>query len=186
MRDALASVLLRYPAAAVRRFRTLYWRALGARFGRGCWVNSIEIPRSPWDVWLGDEVALDRGVILLATGPRGNSPRIKIHDRCYINRYTMIDASNEIEIGADCMIGPFCYITDHDHGTRTESRIADQPLVGKPTRVGRDVWIGAGAMVLKGVTIGDQAIVAAGAVVTRDVEPRATVAGVPARAVATR
>jgi maltose O-acetyltransferase len=186
MRDAAASALLRYPGAALRRCRALYWQALGASVGKGCWLGAIEIPRSPWDVWLGDEVALDRGVILLATGPRTATPRIRIHDRCYVNRYTMIDASSEIEIGQDCMIGPFCYITDHDHGVGLEQRVADQPLVAKPTRIGRDVWIGASAVILKGVQVGDQAIIAAGAVVTKNVESQVTVAGVPARPLARR
>lgn len=186
MREAAANALLRYPAAAMRRVRTLYWRALGARIGKACWINAIEIPRAPWDIWLGDEVGLDRGVILLSVGPRDATPRIVIRDRCYINRHTMIDASERIEIGEDCMIGPFCYITDHDHGVDVDSRIADQPLVGQPTRIGRDVWIGAGAVILKGVSVGDRAVIAAGAVVTKSVEPRATVAGVPARPIARR
>jgi acetyltransferase-like isoleucine patch superfamily enzyme len=98
----------------------------------------------------------------------------------------MIDASEEILIGEDCMIGPFCYITDHDHGVGTQGRVADQPLVSKPTRIGRDVWIGAGAVILKGVNVGEQAIIAAGAVVTKNVEARAIVAGVPARSIGRR
>lgn len=54
-------------------------------------------------------------------------------------------------------------------------------LVVKPVHIGRNVWIGAGASILPGVTIGENAIVAAGAVVTRDVEPNMIVGGVPAR-----
>jgi acetyltransferase-like isoleucine patch superfamily enzyme len=56
-------------------------------------------------------------------------------------------------------------------------------VTAAPIVVGRNVWIGAGATVLQGVTIGDDAVVAAGAVVTRDVPPRVLVAGVPARVV---
>ncbi len=52
---------------------------------------------------------------------------------------------------------------------------------GKPVRVGRNVWIGGGAILLPGVTIGDDAIIGAGSVVTRDVAKGATVAGNPAR-----
>ena len=54
-------------------------------------------------------------------------------------------------------------------------------LIPAPIRIGNDVWIGANATVLPGVTIGDGAVVAAGAVVTRDVEPLTVVGGVPAR-----
>ena len=186
MREIVANAVLRYPGAARRRIRNLYWRALGARIGRGCWLSAIEIPRSPWDIWLGEEVALDRGVILLATGPRRKVPRIRIEKRCYVNRYTMVDATEEIVIGEDCMIGPFCYITDHDHGTESTGRVADQELVSKPTHIGRDVWLGAGAVVLKGVSLGDRVIVAAGAVVTRSVDAGTIVGGVPARPIGRR
>ncbi|MBJ7326566.1 MAG: hypothetical protein JHC52_04385 [Chthoniobacterales bacterium] len=59
--------------------------------------------------------------------------------------------------------------------------IRDVPDELLPTKIGRDVWIGANAVILGGVTIGDGAVVAAGAVVTKDVEAGAVVAGVPAR-----
>jgi acetyltransferase-like isoleucine patch superfamily enzyme len=55
-----------------------------------------------------------------------------------------------------------------------------------PAKIGRDVWIGANAVILGGVTIGDGAVIAAGAVVNRDVEAGAVVAGVPAREVRRR
>ena len=85
-----------------------------------------------------------------------------------------------ISIGAECMIGPYCYITDHDHGAG-DGPISAQALVEAPVNVGNNVWIGAHAVILKGVSIGDNAIVGAGAVVTTDVGPGERVAGVPAR-----
>ena len=84
------------------------------------------------------------------------------------------------------MIGPSCYVTDHDHGMSAGQNIALQPLRSAPTRIGNDVWIGAGAIVLKGVTIGDGAVIAAGAVVTKNVPAGAIVAGVPASTVGAR
>jgi acetyltransferase-like isoleucine patch superfamily enzyme len=101
--------------------------------------------------------------------------------RTYINRYTILDASLSLVIGEDCMIGPNCYLTDHDHGVMPGQRPSSQSLVSVPTRLGDRVWIGANAVILKGVTIGDDAVVAAGAVVTKDVAPGVTVGGVPAR-----
>jgi chloramphenicol O-acetyltransferase type B len=59
-------------------------------------------------------------------------------------------------------------------------------MVGAPVTIGNDVWIGARVIVLPGVQIGDQAIVGAGAVVTKDVEPLAIVAGNPARVIRLR
>jgi maltose O-acetyltransferase len=62
-----------------------------------------------------------------------------------------------------------------------ESHKPQQPLVSSAIRIGDNVWIGAGAIILKGVTIGDGAVIGAGAVVTHSVSPDAKVAGVPAR-----
>jgi acetyltransferase-like isoleucine patch superfamily enzyme len=98
----------------------------------------------------------------------------------------MIDASERIEIGENSMIGPFCYITDHDHGGELTVPVNQQPLISKPVRIGRDVWLGAHVCVLKGVTIGDGAVIGAGAVVTRDIPALAKVAGIPAREIGVR
>ena len=153
----------------------------GVQLGSRCWIQSIEIPRNPWDIVLGDEVALDEHVVLVTSGRRQPVPRIRIGNCTYINRFTMVDASDSIVVGERCMIGPFCYITDHDHGMRLGEDVRSQHLESAKTQIGNDVWIGAGVMVLKGVTIGDGAVVGAGAVVTKDVACGAVVAGVPAR-----
>lgn len=154
--------------------------------GPGCWIQDVMIPRNPWDIKLGSGVMLDRHVVLLTTGRQRRSPRICIQDRVYVNRFTVVDATERIEIGPNTMIGPNCYITDHDHGTAAEDRVGDQPFVNEPVDVGTDVWIGAGAIVLKGVEIGDHAIVAAGAVVTKSVPSYGVVAGVPAQVIRVR
>jgi maltose O-acetyltransferase len=104
-----------------------------------------------------------------------------IGSRTYVNRFTMFDASEDIEVGQDCLIGPFCYLTDHDHGTAPSGLFSEQPLLSSALRIGNNVWIGAGVTVLKGVTIGANAVIGAGAVVTRDVASGAKVAGVPAQ-----
>src|SRR5947208_633749 len=91
MGKALERFALQYPRAIASRLRRLYWRALGASIGRGCVLADVDLPRCLGDIWLGDEVSLDRGVVLLAVGPCTGAARIVVHDRCYINRYTMID-----------------------------------------------------------------------------------------------
>lgn len=84
------------------------------------------------------------------------------------------------------MIGPFCYITDHDHGMERGIPIKDQPLVGSAVVIEDDVWIGAHVTVLKGIRVGSGAVVGAGAVVTRDVPTGAIVAGIPAKVIGYR
>ena len=170
----------------LRRLRRQWLRLRGVQLGQRCWIQSVEIPRNPWDIALGDEVALDNQVTLLTTGARQATPRIRIGSRTYINRFTLLDASDSIVVGERCMIGPHCYVTDHDHGTSSGAGIATQPLNSSATSIGDDVWIGAGAIVLKGVSIGGGAVVGAGAVVIHDVPAGAVVVGVPARAVGNR
>ncbi len=93
----------------------------------------------------------------------------------YANVGLSIACFERIEIGADAAIGEDVMIRDSDNHI-----IDPQRPITRPVRIGNNVWIGSRAMVLKGVTIGDGAVVAAGAVVTRDVPPRSLVAGVPA------
>ena len=119
---------------------------------------------------------LDRGVVLLISGESRGSEKIVIGQTAYLNRSTMIDASERIEIGEGAMIGPFCYITDHDHAIGS----ADD-LVSKPTRIGERCWLGAHVTVLKGVTIGDSTVVGAGSVVTKSLPARVVAVGNPAR-----
>jgi maltose O-acetyltransferase len=87
-----------------------------------------------------------------------------------------------VEIGALTQIGPGVQILAADHPRDPGLRRTGLEN-GRPVRIGANVWIGGGALVLPGVTIGDDAIVGSGAVVTRDVAPGATVVGNPARVV---
>ena len=184
--DDLVNRLIRYPGAIASRIRIMRLRLLGVRLGRKCWIRRIHVPRNPWDIVIDDMVALDDEVVLLTTGARNAGPRLRIGRSTYVNRFTMFDASVSISIGAQCMIGPYCYITDHDHGAGEQGPISAQALVEAPVKVGNNVWIGAHAVILKGVSIGDNAVIGAGAVVTTDVGPGERVAGVPARGIDAR
>jgi len=94
----------------------------------------------------------------------------------FINSAAHLVCVSGITIGEDAAIGSYVLITDSDfHGISPSSRPRTQPIT-----IGDHVWIGMRATILKGVTIGDGAIVAAGSVVTRDVEPDTLVAGSPA------
>lgn len=93
-----------------------------------------------------------------------------------------------VSMGAYTMLGPSVKIIGNDH----IFNIPGTPIIFsgrpdfKPTNIGRDVWIGANAVIISGTTIGDGAVVAAGAVVTKDVEPFCVVAGIPARVIKKR
>jgi acetyltransferase-like isoleucine patch superfamily enzyme len=107
--------------------------------------------------------------------------RITIGNYALITPGVRISASDSIEIGDNCMIASGAYITDSDwHGIYDRIERNPEPA---PIRIGNNVWIGDGALVLKGVTIGDNSIVGARAVVVRDVPANVVVAGNPARVV---
>jgi len=161
------------------RFRNVWFRAMGVRLGGYVWMRNISIPRQWADITLERDTALDDGVILLCSGAEKRD-KLVIRQGTYINRYTMIDAHERVEIGRNCMIGPQCYITDGNHGRAPGVPVKNQKMEAKPVIIGDDVWLGAGVIVLPGVSIGQSAVIGAGAVVTKDVPADSVYAGVPA------
>lgn len=168
------------------RWRNFYYRALGVKLNGYVWLREIEIPRNYADIKIEANCALDRGVTLLCGGKPSAQPKIFIGADTYINRYSFIDAISSIKIGRDCAIASNCYITDHDHGLDLRFAPLKQPMVAQVTKIGDRVWLGANVTVLKGVTIGDDAIIGAGSVVTKDIPPRSIAVGVPAQVIKNR
>ena len=107
---------------------------------------------------------------------------IKIGKDVFVNSGCCFQDQGGVTLGDGCLVGHNVVFATLDHDKRPERR---GDMTAAPIVVGNDVWIGAHATILKGVTIGDGAIVAAGAVVTRDVPPNTIAAGVPARVVKT-
>lgn len=105
---------------------------------------------------------------------------ITLGDSVYFNAGCTILDSAPVRIGARTMFGPGVQIYCAEHAKDPKMRF-DGLEVAKPVTIGEDVWIGGGAIILAGATIGDRAIVGAGSVVTRDVPADAVVVGNPAR-----
>jgi maltose O-acetyltransferase len=105
---------------------------------------------------------------------------IRIGAGAFLNFNCVVLDVVTVTIGDDTQIGPAVQILTADHPREPAQRRTGLEL-GRPVIIGRNVWIGAAALILPGVTIGDDAIVGAGAVVTRAVAAGATVAGNPAR-----
>lgn len=93
---------------------------------------------------------------------------ISLGDNCFINRNCMIVAHESISIGDGTTVGPGTYIYDHDHDGNGGYTTA-------PVTIGKNVWIGAGCIILKGVSLGDGSVIGAGSVITKRVPPNAVV-----------
>lgn len=104
--------------------------------------------------------------------------RMRFGDRCFVNSGVVLNSVLEIVVEDDVAIANEAYITDtNSHGTE------GRPPKVEPVRIGRGSWVGARAIILPGVTIGPRCVVAAGAVVSRDVPADSLVAGNPAQVV---
>ncbi len=98
-----------------------------------------------------------------------------------------ISAFQHVTIGRECILADRVMLIDFDHGvTEVERPIRLQGIYKRDVNVGHNVWIGYGACVLRGVTVGDNSIVGTNAVLTRDVPDNAVVGGVPARVIRMR
>lgn len=165
------------------RCRAGWLRIRGAGVGRKVRIGPRCRITLPAGVRLGARCWLEADVWLKLTDP---AAKVELGDHVFFSRNCHVNARQRISIGAHCLFGPGCVIVDHNHGMTSGARIDEQPCVSKPIRIGNDVWCGAGAAVLAGVTIGDGAAIGAGAVVTRDVPSMAIVAGNPARIIRMR
>ncbi len=163
-------------AARVAAVRGRLFRRHTHRCGRSPFVaGKVHLLReADTQLVLGDYVYLFDDVRL---GLRAAGATISIGDETYLSYRSEVSSVAKVTIGQRCAIGPEVVVRDND-----EHWLAGRPM-SAPVTIGDDVWICARAMILKGVTIGNGAVVAAGAVVTADVPPRTLVAGVPAKVI---
>jgi acetyltransferase-like isoleucine patch superfamily enzyme len=194
-------------AVAVRYRERVNWLSLSMRVPRTA--------RLPWDVRLsgehfriGEHTRLEVGVVLQAGSRQRPAEVVSIGDHCSIRSNAQIYAlGGAVTIGDHCSLNPFCVL----YGTgglvignrvriaahtvivaamhrfdRRDVPIMDQGSDARGIVIEDDVWIGTGARILDGVRVGTGAIVAAGAVVVRDVPPFAIVGGVPAKTIRER
>ena len=130
---------------------------------------------------LGKRVHIFEEVLLL------EADHILIGKNTFINTRTIIQGGAGVEIGENVLIGPEVIIMSTNHGYRERDRIIQyQGFKSEKVVIKDDVWIGARSIVLPGVTIGEGAVIAAGTVVTKDVEKYTVVGGNPATLLASR
>ena len=112
---------------------------------------------------------------------------ISIGAKTVMGQECTVSAYQHVSIGRECVIADRVMLIDFDHGvTEVERPIRLQGIYKRDVHVGNNVWIGYGACILRGVTVGDNAIIGTNAVVTKDVPANAVVGGVPARVIRMR
>jgi len=121
-------------------------------------------------------------------GEQQFTPSIIIGNHCSIGEYNHITACNKVTIGDGLLTGRFVYIGDNAHGGLSWEESSVPPINRQlrskgEVKIGNNVWIGDKATILAGVTIGDNVIVAANAVVTKSVASNCVVAGIPAKVI---
>lgn len=110
------------------------------------------------------------------------SGKLLIGDGSNIGDFTIIDLVEDVKIGKQVAVGPNCTLYTHDHEYRDKNLPAWKGgIVSNPINIGDGAWIGSGVTILPGITIGERCVVAAGSVVTKDLEGGSIYGGVPAK-----
>lgn len=172
--------LLTAPRGIASRFRILFYRLLGLKAGQRNRFESARCRRLA-QIEIGSYNAFDSGCCLWPIAADDNQVRIRIGNNNYFNRNVMIDACGYVEIGDENMFGPDIYITDSNHTFGPGIAPHTQPMQIGYVKIGSRCWIGAKAVILKDVELGDGCVVAAGAVVTKCFPANSLIGGVPAK-----
>jgi acetyltransferase-like isoleucine patch superfamily enzyme len=142
-------------------------------------INDADTIRALFSELIGKEV--DESFLLLPPFYTAGGNEIRVGRRVFVNQNCTFYDLGGLDIADDVMIGPNVSLLTAGHPLEPSQRRA--VTIGKPIAIERNVWIAAGATIIGGVTVGENAVVAAGAVVTRDVPPNTLVGGVPARVI---
>jgi acetyltransferase-like isoleucine patch superfamily enzyme len=171
--------------ALSRRWRLIVARRRfsRARFGARCDIRRGLHLRmgNRARIEFGPECVLDRDMTVECEGT------LRVGARTIFGHHCTLAASESVIIGEDCLIAEMVSIRDHDHRfDALEIPIRDQGESVQRVEIGRNVWLASKVTVTKGVSIGDNAIVGANAVVTKDIPANAVAVGIPARVIRMR
>lgn len=115
----------------------------------------------PWDL------SFRKNFSLMIRSEKDNA--LIVGNHCFFNNGCSINIHDEIQIGDFCIFGENVSIYDHDHGFRGDGPFNQQPLVADPIMIDDNCWIGTGCVILRGIHIGANSVVAANTVVTKDI-----------------
>ena len=145
-----------------RRLEIKIERGAEVRFGRFTWIGD------------GSKIRCHEGLV-------------EIGEKTVMGQECTISAYRQVRIGEQCVIADRAMFIDFDHGVvEVERPIRLQGIYMRDVEVGSNVWIGYGACILRGVRVGDNSVIGANSVVTKDVPANAVIGGIPARVIRMR
>ena len=186
---------------------TLILRIKGVHVGRGFYIEGIpylKIRGRHDNIRFGDNVKIfghidlrnrENGKIIIGNDVEidndcrfvaANDATLELKDKCFIGPYCVFNAGSNITLGSYTISGGFIHIQSSNHGMARNEKIWLQPHNYGPVIIGEDVWLGGGCTVLQGVTVENGGVIAAKAVVTKNVPAYTIVAGIPAAKIGER
>jgi acetyltransferase-like isoleucine patch superfamily enzyme len=159
------------------------FQARCAAFGSSVKIEGLPYVNGPVEIHIGDDVRMGGGVNILSSGLL-DAPQFILKDRSAVGWNTTISVSREVLIEEDVIVSYDCHISDGDgHPREADRRAAGKapaPEDVRPVRICRYAWIGNGSYVMKGVTIGEGAVISANSVVISNIPPYSLAMGNPA------
>jgi acetyltransferase-like isoleucine patch superfamily enzyme len=205
--ELLVSMGMPLPGAIGLAFRRLTWPLVFERSGRNViWGRNVVV-RHPGKMRIGDAVLIDDDCFFDAKGSSdggfrvgdgvlisrgcivsGKGGNLEIGPRVNIGAYCQIWSMGGLSIGADTRLAGKCYVGGggYDPDGPTDVPMSEQAVVPGAIEIGSDCWLGAGVVVLPGVTVGHGSVIGAGSVVTRDIPAYSVAVGAPARVIRRR
>lgn len=152
--------------------------------GKGCFLRKVDIviKGNANKIVLGDRVRFFEGGALVV---EGDGCLIEIEEACTFHNvsFAATEQASKIQVGSDCMFSANISVKNGDSHSILDRVTGKRLNYTRDVYIGRHVWVGPSAVILKGVTVGNHAVIAASALVTKDVPNNAIVAGNPARIV---
>jgi len=160
--------------------RKLRFGLQGMRVGKGTTLPKLKVSW-PHQVSIGDNCLLEHDIYFKYDGIWKPGPIIQIANRVFIGTGCEFNITKGLNIGNDSLIASGCRFVDHNHGMQQGELMRLQNGDEEAITIGQNVWLGCNVVVLKGVNVGDGAVVAAGSVLTKSVPANEIWGGVPAK-----
>lgn len=174
----------------IRKIKYIYrlykFKYLGMEIGKNTYIGKVEVGYAYEQISIGDFCSIENSTNFMIPNYDSNQLSVIIGNNVYLGSGCHFNIGKQIRIGSNCMIASGCSFIDNNHGTMKDQLLREQLGKFSSIQIEEDCWLGANVIVLKGVTIGKGAIVAAGAVVNKSIPPYEIWGGVPAKKISQR